>query len=138
MKKKVIILWLAFVICVVLAVVFWNLMNNSNPESEKVKATVVSSKTEQLVNKKTGSRTNFYKVEVEYNGKKYQLKNPHSSYMYREGSTVDVYLANGKLYANEEGVKTSTPVATVYYVFLFGSFIMLIVASTYTSKLRKK
>ena len=70
MKKKVMLLWGAFVLCVVLAIVFWNLMNNVNPEYEKVKATVVSSKTEQVVNKKTGSRTNFYKVEVEYNGQR--------------------------------------------------------------------
>ena len=138
MKNKVILLWGAFALCVVLAIVFWNLMNNVNPEYEKVKATVVSSKTEQVVNKKTGSRTNFYKVEVQYNGQNYDLKNPHDAYSYREGKVVDVLLSNGKLYANVEGIKTSTPVATVYYIFLFGSFGMLIVASMYTSKLGKE
>jgi len=57
---------------------------------------------------------------------------------YSEGRTVTAYLAHGKLYANVEGVKTSTPIATVYFIFLFGSFAMLFVAPTYTAKLRKQ
>ena len=109
-------------------------MNNSNPEFEEVTVMVTSSRTEQIVNRKTGSRTNIYKVNVRYQGKEYELKNPHNTYMYPEGKEVKAYLANGKLYANEEGVKTSTPVAIVYYIFLFGSLGMLFVAPTYTSK----
>ena len=54
--------------------------------------------------------------------------------MYPEGKTVTAYLANDKLYANEEGVKTATPVAIVYFVCLFGSFGLLMAAAMVTSK----
>ncbi|MCI9365379.1 MAG: DUF3592 domain-containing protein [Clostridia bacterium] len=134
MKKLVIILWIAFVVCVIATVGLWFAMNNSNPEFEEVKAIVTSSETKQVVNKKTGSRTNFYEVKVRYEGKEYELKNPHNTYMYPEGKTVTAYLANDKLYANEEGVKTATPVAIVYFVCLFGSFGLLMAAAMVTSK----
>ena len=136
MKKKVLIFWAIFVACLVITVVLWFAMNRSNPEFEEVKVTVVSSETEQIVNRKTGSRTNIYKVKVRYDGETHDLHNPHNTYMYPEGKSVTAYLANGKLYANEEGVKSSTPVATVYFIFLFGTFGMLFVALTYTGKLR--
>lgn len=134
MKKLGIILWIAFVVCVIATVGLWFAVNNSNPEFEEVKAIVTSSETKQVVNKKTGSRTNFYEVKVRYDGKEYDLKNPHNTYMYPEGKTVTAYLANGNLYANEEGVKTSTPVAIVYYVCLFGSFGLLMAAAMVSSK----
>lgn len=137
MKKKVIIMWVVFVVCLVLTVVLWFAMNSTNLEYEEVKATVISSRTEEVVNRKTGSRTTFYKIEVRYNGETYDLENAHSAYEYPEGKSVKAFLSNGKLYANIEGVKTSTPVATIYFVFLFGTFIMLFVAATYTSKLGK-
>lgn len=136
-KKRVIILWVAFVVCVIATVTLWFAMNNVKSEYEEVKATVLSSEVEQVVNKKTGSRTNFYKVKVEYNGEKYDLDNVHSAYEYPEGKVVKAYLSNGKLYANVEGVQTDTPIAKVYFVFLFGSFIMLFVAAWQMSKLHQ-
>ena len=42
------------------------------------------------------------------------------------------------MYANEEGVKTATPIAKVYFVFLFGTFGMLMFASIQSSKLSQK
>lgn len=138
MKKQIIILWVAFVACVAITVGLWFAMNNSNPEFEEVKATVLSAETTQVVNKKTGSKTNFYDVKVVYEGKTYDLGNAHSAYEYPKGKVVKAYLSNGKLYANEEGVKTSTPIATIYFVFLFGSFGMLMFAATQTSKISQK
>lgn len=139
MKTRVIILWAAFAVCVVAAVSLWFVMNNAKtPDYEEVKATVVSSETKSVVNKKTQSKTDFYFVQVSYNGEIYDLKNPHNSYSYIEGQTVTVLLSDGKLYANVEGITSSTPVATVYFVFLFGSFIMLMVAATYSSKYSQK
>ena len=52
--------------------------------------------------------------------------------------TVKVYLYNGKLYANIEGVKTSSPVATLYFVFLFATFGMVLGFPIYLSKQREK
>lgn len=134
MKNKVMILWIVFAVCLVLTVVLWFLMNGAKPEYEEVKVIVTSAKTEEIVNKKNGSRRTFYKVEVRYDGKTYDLENAHNIYTYPEGKTVTAYKYNDRLFANTEGVQTSTPVATIYFVFLFGSFIMLMVAATYTSK----
>jgi len=78
MKKKIALLWIALVVCIITTVILWFAMNKSNPEYEEVKATVVSTKTEQIVNKKTGSRTNLYKVEVRYDNETYDLENVHS------------------------------------------------------------
>ena len=47
---------------------------------------------------------------------------------------VTASLSDGKLYANVEGITSSTPVAKVYFVFLGGSFVLLMVAATYSSK----
>lgn len=138
MKKKIIIVWSVFVICLIATIGLWFLMNDANPEYEEVKATVLSSKTEEIVNKKTGSKMTFYKIEVRYDGKTYDLENAHNTYSYPEGKTVTAYKYNDRLFANTEGVQTSTPVATVYFIFLFGSFIMLFVAAIYTSKLCQK
>ncbi len=138
MKKKVIILWIIFAVCLVTTVVLWFAMQGTEVEFEEVKATVVSAKTEEVVNKKTGSRTTFYKIEVKYDGKTYDLENAHNTYMYPEGKTVTAYKYNGRLFANQEGVQTSTPVATIYFIFLIGSFIMLMVAATYSGKLIDK
>ncbi len=136
--KKIIILWVAFVVCLVATIGLWFAMNSSNPEFEEVKATVVSAETTKVVNRKTGSSTTFYDVKVEYEGKTYDLGNAHSVYEYPKGKVVKAYLSNGKLYANEEGVKTATPIATVYYIFLFGTFGMLIFAPIQTSKICQK
>ncbi len=138
MKKRVIILWIAFIACIVATVVLWFKMNEVELQYEEVEATVLSSKVEQVVNKKTKSRTNFYKVEVEYNGQNYELGNAHSASAYPKGKKVKAYLFNEKLYANVEGVKTATPVAKAYFVFLFGNFILLYIACVQTSKARKK
>ncbi len=135
MKTKVIVLWSAFAVCLVAAVALWFAMNNAKtPDYEEVKAMVVSSETKSVVNKKTHSKTDFYDVKVSYNGETYDLINVHNSYSYREGQMVTALLSDGKLYANVEGITSSTPVAKVYFVFLGGSFVLLMVAATYSSK----
>ena len=90
---------------------------------------VVSSDTSTTTIKTGTSRStvNSYEVYVSYMGKVYKLKNAHNSYSYREGSTVTAYLSGGKLYANVEGVRTSTPIAYAYFTALIGSFVMLLV-----------
>ncbi len=138
MKNKVLISWIVFALCVVLAVVFWFLLRDYNPEYEEVQVKVLSTSTKQVKNRKTGSTYNFYEVKVEYNGEEYDLGNAHSVSQYPRGKTVKAYLAKGKLYANVEGVKTSSPIGIVYYVFLIGSFVMLIVAATVTSNRAKE
>jgi len=137
-KKKIIIVWVAFALCVIVAVILWFVVNNSEVEYEEVKATVVSSETKQIVNRKRHSTTNLYEVKVRYDGKTYDLENAHNSYSYQSGKSVTAYLANDRMFANVEGVKTSTPVSTAYYIFLIGSFVMLIGAATYTANVCQK
>lgn len=127
--KKVWVLGIITVIFIVATVLLRGPMDNADVEYEEVKVTVVSSETKQTTVKTGSSRSTIttYEIVVNYMGKEYELKNAHNSYSYREGSTVTAYLSNGKLYANVEGVQTSTPAATAYFVALIGSFVMFLI-----------
>ena len=138
MKNKVTLMWIITVICLILTVVFWFLMNKTEVEYEEVTATVTSTSTKEVVNKNTKNRTTFYEVKVEYNGKEYELQNVHGLAGYYEGNTVKALLSNEKLYANVEGIKSTSPVAKIYFVFLFGTFGMLMLSTTYMSKVKVK
>lgn len=134
MKNKSTIMWIITAICLVMTVVFWFLMNKSEVKYEEVTAIVTDTSSKNVVNKKTGSKTTFYEVKVKYEGKEYDLINVHGLAGYYEGKSVKALLSNGKLYANVEGIKSTSSVATVYFVFLFGTFGMLIASSTVMSK----
>lgn len=139
-KKIVILMGLGFVVCLVLTIVFRILMDNQDLEYEEVEVRVVSTDSESVRIKTQYSRstTTKYIVKVRYKGEEYDLKNVHSLSGYWEGKTVKAYLSRGKLYANMEGVNTSTPVAYAYFVFLFASFILFIVFLCNTPHLFKK
>ena len=128
------LLWGITVLCLVMTVVFWFLSRNQSVEYDEVSAVVTSASTTEIVNKKTGSRTPFYEVKVRYEGEEYTLENVHGLAGYTQGSSVKALLSNGKLYANVEGITSTTPISIVYFVFLFGTFGMLMVAATYSSK----
>ena len=139
MKKKAIILWCIFVVCLITTVVLWFQVNAQEVEYEEVEARVVSAVTKQLKNRTNGTTYDFYEVMVDYNGEIVELENVHNTYQYPQGKTVTAYLANnGRLFANIEGVSSSTPLATIYFVFLFGSFIMLFVAAIYSGKAKQE
>lgn len=136
MKNKTLISGIAALLCLIATVFLWFAVNNENPEYEEVNATVISS--QSGYRKVAGTRQAYYKVKVEYEGKEYDLQNVYSSAPYRTGNEVTVYSANGNLYANTAGVKTATPLATVYFIFLFGTFIMFGIWVTLWSKSHKK
>ena len=138
MKNKVAIMWIITAICLILTIVFWFLMNKVEVNYEEVTAVVTYTSSKDVVNKKTGSRTKFYEVKVKYEGKEYELQNVHSLAGYYEGKSVKALLSNEKLYANVEGIKSTSSVAIIYFVFLFGTFGMLIASSTYMSKMKAK
>lgn len=138
MKNKVAIMWIVTVICLILTIVFWFLMNKAEVKYEEVTATVTSTATKEIVNKNTQNRTTFYEVKVEYNGKEYDLQNVHGLSGYYQGKSVKALLANDKLYANIEGIKSTSPIAIVYFIFLFGTFGMLMLSATYMSKVKKQ
>lgn len=138
MKNKTVIMWIITVVCLVLTVVFCFLMNNVEIHYEEVTAIVTDTSSKNVVNKKTGSRTTFYEVKVKYKGEEYKLQNVHGLSGYYKGKSVKVLLSNGKLYANVEGIKSTSPMAIIYFIFLFGTFAMLIISATYTTKSKSK
>lgn len=138
MKNKTAIMWIITVVCLVLTIVFWFLMNNAEISYEEVTAIVTDTSSKAVVDKKTGSRTTFYEVKVRYEGEEYELQNVHGLSGYYEGRSVKALLSNGKLYANVEGIKSTSPIAIVYFIFLFGTFAMFIASATYMSKSKAK
>lgn len=139
-KKTVILLGVGFVVSLVLTIVLYIRMGNQNLEYEEVEVQVVNTYTEnyRVRGQYSSSTTTKYVVEVWYGGDIYELGNVHGLAGYSEGRTVKAYLSNGKLYANVEGVNTSTPLAYAYFGFLFASFILLIVFLSNLPKLFKK
>ncbi len=133
-KKIAIALWCAFAVCLVVTVVLNLRVGAQSLEYEEVEAKVISAQTKRVVNRKTGNSTEFYKVKVYYDGKTLDLENVYNTYQYPKGKMVKAYLSNGRLFANEAGVKTSTPLATVYFVFLFGTVGLFIMAVVYSAK----
>ena len=139
MKKKAGLLWCAFVACLIATVVMWFAVNKQEIKYEEVEVRVISAVTKQLRNRSTGTYYDFYEITVEYNGGTYELENAHNTYQYPQGATVKAYLANnGRLFANVEGVSSTTPLATVYFVCLFGSFGLLFAAATYSGKAKQE
>ncbi|MDO5603344.1 MAG: penicillin-binding protein [Oscillospiraceae bacterium] len=136
MKKKSTILWLATALCLIVTVGLWFAVNGSEVDYTEVSATVISSDTSYR--KVMGKRQAVYEVTVEYNGVTYDLENVYSAASYFPGKSTTVYEANGHLYANTDGVKTSTPLATLYFVFLFGSFGMIGLSLYMMSKEKQK
>lgn len=139
-KTKVILMGVGFVVCLVLTIFFRIRMDNQELEYEVVEVRVVSTDTETVKVKMqySTSTTTKYIVKVSYNGKTYDLKNVHSLAGYSKGKTVKAYLSHGKLYANIEGVNTSTTVAYAYFGFLIASFILFLAFACSTPYLFKK
>ena len=133
-KKKAILLWCVFAICLIFTVVMWFAMDAQEIEYEEVEVRVLSAVTKHH----RGARfASYYEVMVEYNGESYELENVYN--IYPQGATVKGYLANnGRLFANVAGVSTSTPLAKGYFVCLFVSYGLLIAAAMYSGKAKQE
>lgn len=138
MKKKVILLWCAFAVCLIATVVMRFAMNAQEIEYEEVEVRVLSAETKHTYGVQRAQMIS-YEVMVEYNGDRYKLGNVYNTYQYPKGATVKAYLANnGRLFANVEGVSTSTPLAEGYFVFLGVDYGLLIVAAMYSGKAKQE
>ena len=124
--KKVYISGIITILCIVATVLLRILMDNTDVDYTEVQAEVVSVATKETSVRVNYSRHNMteYEVIVSYMGENYKLQNVYGTYLYSEGKTTTAYLSNGKLYANVEGVQTSTSAAYAYFVALFISFGM--------------
>lgn len=127
--KKVYACGIITIICIAAAVLLREPMANAALDYTEVSARVLSSETNTTTVRSGNTRSTrtTYDVFVSYMGEEYELKNAHNSYSYRKGATVTAYLSNGKLYANIEGIRSSTPVAYAYYAALIGSFVMFLI-----------
>ena len=124
--KKVYISGIITILCIVATVFLRILMDNTDVDYTEVQAEVVSVSTKETSVRVNYSRHNMteYEVIVNYMGENYKLQNVYGTYLYSEGKTTTAYLSNGKLYANVEGVQTSTYAAYAYFAALFISFGM--------------
>lgn len=135
MKKKSIILWCVCAVCLIATVVLWFVVNAQKIEYEEVEVRVLSAELERYYN---GVRFTYRnKVMVDYKGETYKLENSHN--LYPQGGVIKAYLANNdRLFANIEGIKTSTLIAKVYFVCLYVCFGMLVVSASYSGYIWEK
>ena len=136
MKKNTLICIILTVLCIAATVTLRISLENSKPEYKEVMATVVKSETKRK--KVMGNYQSYYEVVVNYNGKKYELQNTHNTYSYPKGREVTAFLSEGELYANIEGVRSSTPLGTAYFISLFICFGMLTVTLILYGKEKEK
>ncbi|EOS32572.1 MAG: penicillin-binding protein [Lachnospiraceae bacterium] len=138
MKRKVMLMWILFVVCVITTLVMRYFLERQDVEFEEVTVTVVSAEKKELENRKTNTTLTINDVKVEYEGEEYALKNAYDVYMYPTGKEVTAYLSHGKLYANIAGVESSTLLYYVYLAFLIASFIMFGVAINESIQARRR
>lgn len=138
MKNKMLWLWILWVLCLIATVGLWFAMEKVELKYDEVEVRVLSATTKRLKNKTNGDYYDFYEIKVDYNGETYDLENAHDSYSYTQGKKITAYLYKDKLYANVEGVRTATPTAYLYFVFLFGSIGLLCFNLYYGAKLKEK
>ena len=138
MKRKVMLMWILFVVCVITTLVMRYFLERQDVEFEEVTVTVVSAEKKELENRKTNTTLTINDVKVEYEGEEYALKNAYDVYMYPTGKEVTAYLSHGKLYANIAGVESSTLLYYVYLAFLIASFIMFGVAINDSIQARRR
>lgn len=138
MKRKVMLMWILFVVCVITTLVLRYFLERQDVEFEEVTVTVVSAEKKELENRKTNTTLTINDVKVEYEGEEYALKNAYDVYMYPTGKEVTAYLSHGKLYANISGVESSTLLYYVYLAFLIASFIMFGVAINESIQARRR
>lgn len=106
----------------VLAVTFFVISKNQRLTYSSVQAEVYS-----VHGKAPLSKFDKNKVVVSYNGKTYDLINVkdgeiagYNSHLLMN-TPVNVYLSGGKLYSNVDGVRSTSVIGTIYFIFLFGT-----------------
>jgi len=125
-KKLSIISGVLLVVFLVMAVVFYILSDNQHLSYKVVEVNVISVHSANPL-----SKTDRDRVVVEYNGKNYEVENlrtnetlKYHTYLSAK-KRANAYFSNGKIYANIEGIRTTTVIGTIYFVFLFGTLILI-------------
>ena len=125
-KKLSIISGVLLVVFFVMAVAFYVLSNNQHLSYEVVEVNVISAHSANPL-----SKTDSDRVVVEYNGKNYEVENLRTNETLKYHTYLSskkpakAYFSNGKIYANIEGIRSTTVIGTIYFVFLFGTLILI-------------
>lgn len=125
-KKLSIISGVLLVVFFVMAVAFYVLSNNQHLSYEVVEVNVISAHSANPL-----SKTDSDRVVVEYNGKNYEVENLRTNETLKYHTYISsknlakAYFSNGKIYANIEGIRSTTVIGTIYFVFFFGTLILI-------------
>ena len=109
-----------------MTVVFYVLSRNQHLSYKEVQVNVIS-----VHNKNPLLKTDKDEVVVEYNGKRYKVNNLRTNEVLQyqthliSQKPADAYLANGKLFANVDGIRSNTVIGTIYFIFLFGTLFLI-------------
>ena len=125
-KKLSIISGVLLVVFFVMAVAFYVLSDNQHLSYKVVQVNVISVHSANPL-----SKTDRDRVVVEYNGNNYEVENlrtnetlKYHTYLSTK-NPANAYFSKGKIYANIEGIRTTTVIGTIYFVFLFGTLILI-------------
>ena len=137
-KKVFIISIIAFVVGLIPTIALNIAVGNAEVEYDTVQTRVVSSES-SMGGTRRAKQTN-YDVVVSYEGKEYKLRNAHTV-SYIPGRTLEAYMSDGEIYADIQGIRTSTPLSTVYFIVMgitaVAFFVAIGSATTYFTNKRK-
>lgn len=115
---------IGLVLTLVLTVSMGMRVKSQDVSYKEVEAKIVSA------DKRRVKSTNQFEVVVEYNGKKYELKNVRSEefarYQTYKGGYATVYFADDKMYSNITGIKTDGIAYYIYLGALFSTIALLV------------
>ncbi|MBE5922904.1 MAG: hypothetical protein E7271_00360 [Lachnospiraceae bacterium] len=125
-KKLSIVSGILLAVFLLMAVVFYVLSYNQHLSYKVVQVNVISVDIANPL-----SKIDKDKVVVEYNGKNYEVENlmtnetlKYHTYLNSQ-KPADAYFANGRIFANVDGIRTTTVIGMIYFVFLFGTLILI-------------
>lgn len=124
MKKNFLILLIIFAVVLSTTIILYINKNNEKLNYTIVDCNVVSA--EKVLKKIFHHKYFKTNVIVSYQGENYKLHSPernYNEYTYPKNKQIKAYLSNGKLYADEIGVRGDTFSTKLYFVFLFISGI---------------
>ena len=125
-KKLSIVSVILLAVFFLMTVAFYVLSHNQHLSYKVVQVNVISVDIKNPLNK-----IDKDKVVVEYNGKSYEVENlmtnetlKYHTYLSSQ-KPADAYLANGRIFANVDGIRSTSMIGMIYFVFLFGTLILI-------------
>lgn len=125
-KKLSIVSVILLAVFFLMTVAFYVLSHNQHLSYKVVQVNVISVDIKNPLNK-----IDKDKVVVEYNGKSYEVENlmtnetlKYHTYLSSQ-KPADAYFANGRIFANVDGIRSTSMIGMIYFVFLFGTLILI-------------